>query len=95
MNINRSILVGSILVCLTIPVAFAKTYSDTAKCGVLVIDKNIAPNPPPAWLYGTGEGKTPDKACTAAKKDAMSKAPRGTHAKHCDCPPKKQKLNRR
>ena len=64
---------------------YANTYTDTAKCAVIVYDKSIAPANPPAWVTGTGSGKTKALACTAAKKDAMSKAPRGTQAKHCDC----------
>ncbi len=63
----------------------AKTYTDTAKCAVIVYDKSIAPKTPPKWVTGVGVGKTKSLACAAAKKSASSKAPKGTQAKHCDC----------
>lgn len=79
-----SLLMGICIISLP-TFAQAKTYTDTAKCGVIVIDRNIAPANPPLWVTGTATGKTKALACAAAKKVASSKAPRGTQAKHCDC----------
>ena len=64
-------------------VAQAKTYTNTAKCAVIVHNKSVAPANPPKWVTSTG--KTKALACRAAKKNATSKDPRDTHARHFDC----------
>ena len=35
----------------------AKTYTDAAKCAIIVHNKSVAPANPPKWVTGTGIGK--------------------------------------
>ncbi|WFF38147.1 hypothetical protein LU290_07750 [Moraxella nasibovis] len=85
--LNKTLIASiAVLTIISFPtVAQAKTYKDTAKCGVIA--KKTHPNPAslPQWVTGSGTGKTQAKACAAAKKDATSKIPRDAQAKHCDC----------
>lgn len=85
--LKKTLIISTVLLNMILfpAVAQAKTYTDTAKCAVIVHDKSVAPANPPQWVTGTGTGKTKALACTAAKKNATSKAPRGTYARHCDC----------
>ena len=55
----------------------------TATCNVEV--HKGAPPPPLPRVSGSGIGSSEDEACRNAKRQATQSAPRGTHARHCDC----------
>lgn len=87
LNVQHALVISTTLLTMILfpAVVQAKTYTDAAKCAIIVHNKSVAPANPPKWVTGTGIGKTKALACRAAKKNATSKAPRGTYARHCDC----------